>query len=70
MTAPTIKWEFSIGTILHVIVLVVGLLVAYGQFITKNEENVRIIETVQGQTTRIEHYLSSKDPNYWKETNQ
>ena len=70
MTAPTVNWEINIGNILTAVVFVIGLAVAYGSFSAKYEEHLIIINRVEGQTTRIEHYLSSKDVNYWKETGQ
>jgi hypothetical protein len=68
MEGPKINWEININTMFQMIVVIGGLLMAYGSFTAKYDEHLVIIKSVQEQTTRIEKYLSSKDPNYWKDS--
>jgi hypothetical protein len=51
-------------------VLVVTVGVMYGQMSSKLESYTQTVRDVQAQTTRIEHYLVSKDPQYWRKVAQ
>jgi hypothetical protein len=58
----------SLGTILHLTVLIGGIVLAWGTFNTRLsllEDHMSAIQQVNRRTERIEHYLSSKDSNYW-----
>jgi hypothetical protein len=68
MEIPRINWEINIGTVFHVLILIGGLAVGYGSMMNNYETHLKIIQDMQQQTTRIEKYLSSKDPNYWKDS--
>jgi hypothetical protein len=47
---------------IHLVVLLLGLGTIYGTFASK----LQAVEEMERQTTRIEHYLSSQDVDYWK----
>ncbi len=70
MTSPKLSWEISIGAIIHTLVLITGMGICYGAFSAKVEYLFGTIEKTERQTDRIEHYLSSEDPNYWKKVTQ
>ena len=64
---------FNIGTMVHLIVLLAALAIAWGKFDTRMTllENQfaqfqLTVGEVRRQTNREEHYLESRDPNYWK----
>jgi len=62
VTPPKVTWDVSIGTMIHLVVLLLGLGTIYGTFASK----LQAVEEMERQTTRIEHYLSSQDVDYWK----
>lgn len=70
MTAPTITWEVSIGTILQAVLIAAGLLIGYGTFSARFTELGTTVESTRRQTTRMERYLSSHDPDYWHKVHQ
>lgn len=58
----------SLGNALHIVILVVTIVAAWGAFntrLTLLEDHVTAIQEMNRRTERIEHYLSGKDPNYW-----
>jgi hypothetical protein len=68
MTAPEVDWKISAGNILQAIVLLAGLAAAYGQFSAKADSLAVTVDQTRRQTTRIEHYLSTQDKDYWRKT--
>jgi hypothetical protein len=57
------------GTITNL--LTIGaVLVSIGMNWQKFEENAKSVAEHSQALVRIEHYLSSKDANYWRETKQ
>ena len=65
MTAPKIKWEVSVGAIIQIVLLVIGLAIGYGEFASKFGSLETTVVDTRHQTTRIEHYLSGEDKEYW-----
>jgi hypothetical protein len=73
-TAPTmpkkpafaIEWKISLGAILQI----AGLLVSGIYYVARVEGNMTqtrsTLEEMRSRQERIEKYLSSKDPNYWR----
>ena len=73
MTKPNVTWDFNIGSIVHIVVLLLTAGAIYGHFSDKLEsleELKKQTNDVRGQTTRIEHYLSSEDREYWHKVTQ
>lgn len=66
MTAPKLNWEISLGTLLHLFVLMLGLAAAYGSFVVKFDALAGTVADTRKQTTRIEHYLNAQDKDYWR----
>lgn len=63
------KPSFNSGDILHlleVVVLLVGMGVAYDKLQTAADQ----VANHSRQLDRIEHYLSSRDPEYWQRTRE
>jgi hypothetical protein len=77
VVVPKVNWEINVGTFIHLGVLLVAIALGYAgitqrtsmleERFTTVDSNVR---TIHQQTNRIEHYLSSQDPDYWKKTYQ
>jgi hypothetical protein len=62
MNGEGTKW--NLGDVLHafqIALLLLSLGVAYEKF----DENTKVTATHTDQLNRIEHYLSSKDADYW-----
>lgn len=55
----------NLGDILHVVQIIV-LGITIGVFYAESTANVVVTKTHTEQLNRIEHYLSSKDPNYYE----
>lgn len=70
MPTPKMNWEISLGSILHAVVLLLGMGAIYGAFSAKFEDVSTKVSETRRQTQRIEHYLSSKDAGYWETTNK
>lgn len=67
MTPPvTVKREITIGEVLHTLALLAIVAVAYGQFTVKFDAYQKSVANVEESTSRIEHYLSSQDKDYWR----
>lgn len=65
MHNPERRQKINVGDVLHIIqiaVLLASLGVAYEKF----DQTAHVVENHSKQLDRVEHYLSSKDPNYWK----
>lgn len=60
---------FNIGDFLHVVQIGI-LLVSLGMIYEKFQQTLDLTGTHSRQLNRIEHYLSSKDPEYWKQTKE
>lgn len=60
----------DLKTLIHV----VSLLAAFGAAFLSFQEKVNSVSTdlssIRKQTTRIEHYLSANDQQYWKKTHE
>jgi hypothetical protein len=59
------RMAFNIGDALHVLqiaVLLIAMGVAYEKFNAAADASSHTADKVE----RIEHYLSSRDPNYWR----
>jgi hypothetical protein len=70
VTSPRITWDISFGSILHVIAMIALLITSYVRLDTRIAVLEGRFREVERSTIRIEHYLSSKDPNYWRDANQ
>ncbi len=70
MTAPKINWEISLSSIIHLVVLLSALAAAYGGASQRFAAMESDISTIKRQVNGMQHYLSSKDPEYWKRLNQ
>jgi hypothetical protein len=60
---------FKLGDVLPIVQLVALLLsmgVAYEKITLAEDQSVRNAQTLE----RIEHYLSSRDPEYWQRTRE
>jgi len=57
--------SLSFGDLLHGIQIAV-MLATLGIFYQQIQSGLEEIRNLKTQTTRIEHYLSSKDPHYWE----
>lgn len=63
MTRPSSSaWQ----NIIQGLVLLATVSVMYGQFVAKLDGHEATLREMQRQTTRIEHYLSSQDREYWQ----
>lgn len=67
---PQVKWEVSLGTIIHAVLLLATIGSIYGSFSSRFDEYGTALRDVRRQTTRIEHYLNSQDREYWHKTAQ
>jgi hypothetical protein len=56
--------EFNFGDLLHIIQIAV-LFISIGIVYAKFDSNAAVTTIHTQQLNRIEHYLSSKDQNYW-----
>jgi hypothetical protein len=59
--------SWNLGDVLHLVQIAV-LLITIGISYQKFNQNAETTGTHTEQLNRIEHYLSSKDPNYWNES--
>jgi hypothetical protein len=59
-------WTLNLGTLLTLGVIIVTALAAW----TRVAQRLTMIESIERQTNRMEHYLESKDPEYWKQAAQ
>ncbi len=57
--------QFNAGDWLHIAQIVV-LIASMGVFYEKIDSAMTAVQSHSKQIERIEHYLSSKDANYWK----
>ena len=55
-----------VGTWFRVLLFVAGLAASYASLKLTLDEYGKTLHTVSVQTTAIEHYLSSRDPDYWE----
>ena len=58
--------RMDLRTLIEIVTLLSAIGGAYLGFQTKLEAMSQQIERTTQQTTRIEHYLSQTDPQYWK----
>lgn len=58
-------WNF--GDLLHLVQIAV-LLISIGIVYEKFDANAAVTNVHTEQLNRIEHYLSSKDPEYWSQS--
>lgn len=65
-SAMSVQRQVGVGTIINTVVLLASLAAMYGQFSAKFDEYGRTVARTERQTARIEHYLSAKDPAYWR----
>lgn len=67
---PKITSEVSLGNLLHLVGTAALLIAGY----VSMQDRVNTLESsftdVRKATTRMEHYLSSRDQNYYKRTHQ
>lgn len=63
MNEPSRKW--NLGDALHLLEIA-ALLLSMGMTYQKFAEASAQVSIHTRQLDRIEHYLSSKDPSYWK----
>jgi hypothetical protein len=70
VTTTPFKWELNLATIVHTMILLATIGALYGSFQAKFEEYSKSVNDVRGQTSRIEHYLSSQDRDYWRKVAQ
>lgn len=57
--------RLNVGDLLHLLeiaVLLISIGVAYEKFTAAADQ----VELQRAQLNRVEHYLSSKDPDYWR----
>ena len=69
---PRIAFDTTLDlkTLIHVVSLIAALIIGYVQFADKVNSTVTNVAKIGRQTTRIEHYLESKDPDYWQKAHQ
>lgn len=60
----------DLRTVVHVATLLAAVLTAFFSFQAKVNGVTDDVTKIHRQTTRIEHYLSATDPNYWRKTNE
>ena len=77
MNKPTFNWEISVSTLIHLGTMIAIVAIAYAGIMERTamlENRFNFIDahvkTVHQQTDRIEHYLSSRDADYWKHTTE
>jgi hypothetical protein len=73
MTSPGLKWDgaVSLGTVIHIGVLIVGLSLAWGAF-SQRLHDIEVqhamlahrIEKIDASTARMEMYMLHHDPDY------
>ena len=64
-TKPPFAWPPDLGAVLHLLeiaVLLISIGVSYEKFNAATDQ----VKTNTVQLNRMEHYLSSKDANYWR----
>jgi hypothetical protein len=66
----SVQRQVGVGTIINALILLAGLGTMYGQFSAKFDAYGKAVERTEKQTARIEHYLSAKDPAYWRKVAQ
>ena len=64
-TMTTDRPRVNIGDVLHLLEIAV-LLMSIGVSYAKFTQAANAVEMHAAQLSRIEHYLSSKDPAYWR----
>jgi hypothetical protein len=64
-TAKETNW----GTITNFLTIA-AVILSIGMNYQKFQENAQAVASHSQALQRIEHYLGSKDANYWRETNQ
>ncbi len=57
--------SINLGDVLHLLEIAV-LLISIGISYQKFEEAAAQVRIHTDQLSRVEHYLSSKDPDYWR----
>ena len=57
--------HLNVGDIAHLAEIAVVVVALFG-FYAKVDQAMKAVESHSAQLQRIEHYLSSKDANYWK----
>src|SRR5262249_16275167 len=62
----TINREISLGTIIHILALLLSTLWFADRFALRQEQLVKELRANSEKLERIEKYLSSKDPRYWQ----
>ena len=66
MTTPTMKWEISLGSLLHMLAMIVTITLAYSAVNERTSALEREFSEMHRTVNRIEHYLQSNDRDYWK----
>lgn len=66
MTTPKFNTDISMSSIIHLVVLLGTIAIAYGQFSAKVDEALDSVKVTQRQVNRIEHYIMTQDPKYWE----
>ena len=72
-----LDFTFNVGTVIQIIVLIISVTLAYAAFDRREtllemrfDAVDKTVQQVDRQTNRVEHYLSSKDPDYWRPTHE
>lgn len=60
----------DLKTVIHIATLLAAVLTAFVSFQAKVNGVTDDVTKIHHQTMRIEHYLSSNDPNYWRKANE
>lgn len=70
MTKPAFDMTLDLRTLIHVFTLLGAIIAGYIKFQGQVDNVVLQVGHISKQTTRMEHYLSSKDPDYWKKAHE
>ena len=68
--ASAFDLTLDLKTLLQVGALIGAIIAGYYKFEDRVEAVVMKVDHIEKQTTRMEHYLSSNDPQYYKKTHE
>ncbi len=62
----TVAREISVGTLMHIMVLILSTAWFAGRITLKQEEILDQLKQDHARIERIETYLAARDPHYWQ----
>lgn len=72
-----LDWSINLGTAIHLVVLVGAIFAGWAAFERRISileyqvaEQGKTVQQIKSQTNRIERYLMSQDPGYWRKAKE